>query len=274
MPEATNLHATPAYPDEVASPRSLTFFVGNPPRQMQIFSGIAIPNWDSQELLDFKDVLVHFNVPAPDGNFPDDWEYTATASLAHIDASGDNDFTFLTEECQVLKDENTGELLLYVKIAVLGSPAHLVRFSYHVEVLSKVPVQGSIFGTIRWNSAFGDLGGGPMFKVGPATFVAAGLGGGGFTGWVWDDQFTIETPEHPKHVGNMWLVPYSITGLPLNRDLNIRPDLLPGTLIGLPAGFDPNPAFAPISYPVTLTPSAPAAVGIDFEMTFSASRPA
>src|SRR5690348_10941854 len=139
-----NLHT--GQPNEVSSPGHLTFFVGNPPRQMQIFSGIAIANWDSQERLDFADVFVHLNVPTP-GRYPDDWEYTATTSLAHIDADGDEDFTFLTDECSVVADENTGELGLYAKIAVLGTPAHLVRFSYHIEVLSKIPVQGLVMGT-------------------------------------------------------------------------------------------------------------------------------
>jgi hypothetical protein len=272
MPERT---LRVAYPEEVASPQSLTFYVGNPPRQMQIFSGIAIPDWDSQLKFDPLDVFVHFNVDAPDGNFPDDWGYTATASLAHIDAA-DDDFTVAIDECDVFKSV-AGELVLHVNIGVLGTPAHLRRFSYHVEVLSKIPVQGSIFGTIRWNKSFGDpfpsvLEGAPMFKVGPATFEPGGFGVG-LPVWVWEDQFTIETSVPPQLVGDKWLVPYSITGLPLSQDLNIRPDLLPGTLNGPPMGFDSNPAFAPISYPVTLTPSAPSAMGIDFEMIFAASSP-
>jgi hypothetical protein len=265
-------------PSDVASAQSLTFYVGNPPRQMQIFSGIAIPNWDSQLRLDFEDVRIHFNVSAPDGNYPDDWGYTATVSLAHID-SADNDFTFLTDQCKVVKADD-GELQLIVTIAVLGEPAHLVRFSYHVEVLSNIPVQGTVFGSIRWNKFFGTPSvavgsGAPMFKVGPATYwPGAPLGGvGGPAGWIWDGAFTIDTSTPPTPAGDYFIVPYAITGLPLNQPLTIRPDLLPGTLDGPPATYSPNPSFAPDAVPVTLTASAPSAVNVDFEMTF-ASEPA
>ncbi|HEY3132527.1 MAG TPA: hypothetical protein VGL91_23970 [Acidobacteriota bacterium] len=262
-----NLHATPAYPNEVSSPRSLTFYVGNPPRQMQIFSGIAIPEWDSQKRLDYEEVLVHFNVPAPQGNYPGDWEYTATTSLASVRADAEEDFTFATEECSVLADENTGELLLYAKIAVLGEPAVLSRFSYHVEVLSKIPVPGMVLGSIRWKDFYGDpvtsvINGGAMFKVGPATLKPLPAG------WQWDAQFTIETSVAPQHIGKEWVVPYSITGLPINKALIIVPDLLPGTLAGPPGPFSPLSAFAPPFYDVKLTTAAPSEVGLDFEMTF------
>jgi len=40
---------------------------------------------------------------APDGDFPNDWGFTATASPAHVD-SADNDFTFLTDQCFVERE--------------------------------------------------------------------------------------------------------------------------------------------------------------------------
>ena len=163
------LHATDAFPNQVASPKHLTFYVGSPPREMQIFTGIAIPNWDSQAKLDFADVLIHFNVPAP-GRFPDDWDYTATVSVASI-MSDDIGFTFATDQCAATVDENTGELLLYVRIAVAGSPAVLNRFSYHVEILSKVPVQGAIMGTITRSKRFHQLA--PSTRA--ASITSAGM---------------------------------------------------------------------------------------------------
>jgi len=260
---------------------------------MQIFSGIAIPGWWSDGSMDYLEVYVHFDVPAP-GHYPDDWEFTLTTSLASIDADGDNDFSFATDECKMARADEldglpagaTDELVLYAKIAALGTPGYLNRFSYHAELLSTIPVQGTVAGTIRWSVKYGDptnavLGGAPMFRVGPATYdPGSGIGGGGGAapGFSWDPQYTVETTAPPQQIETTappplqrqreWAVPYVITGLPLDKPLEIRPDLLPGTLDGPRPPFTGGPGFAPPFQPITLTSSAPSAAPVDFEMVF------
>jgi hypothetical protein len=263
-------------PAEVSSHKRLVFFVGSPPREMQILSGIAIPMWDSQLRLDVAEIKVHFEQDKPPGDYPRDWEYTAMVSLAGINSEGE-DFTFTADQCELRVNEGNNELFLWAQIAVLGEPAVLRRLSYHVEVISKLPIQGSIFGTIRWSADLGDPkhgGPAPMFKVGPATYTAppplGGGGGGGPYGWNWDAGMTIETSVKPELTsGNEWAVPYSISGLPLDLPLNITPDLLPDALNGPDhAKYGINPAFAPPSRPITLTAAVPSLTGVDFEMTF------
>src|SRR5262249_9358135 len=122
---------------QVASPKRLVFFVDSPPREMQILSGIAIPNWDSQEKLDYLEVFVHFDQDAPPGEIIQDWDYTATVSLAAIDSDADESFVFATDECELRVQPASRELMLWAKIGVLGDSASLNRFSYHVEILSK-----------------------------------------------------------------------------------------------------------------------------------------
>jgi hypothetical protein len=254
------LRANPAtpnpFPDEVSSPKHLVFFVDDPPKQMQIFSGIAIPMWDSEKLLDVADVLVHFGVTAPNGNPPVDWDFTATISLASAISNSD-EFTFATDQCAVIVDKNTRELMLFAQIAVKGDPVSvLARFSYHVEVLSKIPVTGVVKGTIRWHESWGAPDGNvqdgtlPMFQV------------------KWDSAPAVFTTEAPAKLGTEWAVPYSLTGLPLDTSLSIVPELVPGALDGPPAGFS-SIEWTPPSSAVTLTLAQPIVDKQDFEMTFN-----
>ena len=154
-------------PAEVADHRRLIFYVGSPPREMQVLAGIAIPMWDSQLRFDVAEIKIHFEQDKPPGNYPKDWEYTAMVALAGINSEGE-DFTFTADECELRVNEANDELYLWVKIGVLGEPAVIRRVSYHVEVISNLPIQGGIFGTIRWSADYGDpMQGGPapMFKV-------------------------------------------------------------------------------------------------------------
>jgi hypothetical protein len=248
--------------NEVASPKHLMFFVGGP-LEMQIFSGIAIPNWDSQLDFDSEQVRVHLGVPAPE-----DWDYTATISLSSI-SSSNNGFTFSMDNCIVDTDE-IGNLTLSANITVQGEPAYLQSFSYHVEVLSNKKVQGSIFGTIRWSEVFGGPaapGGAPMFSIGPATYNPVS-GSGGTVGWTWDPKYTVSTSVAPLKSAGEWAVPYNIIGLPLNVAFTIVPQLIAGALDGPPFPYRGSPGFFPVSALITLTESTPSAIQ-DFDMIFT-----
>jgi hypothetical protein len=262
-------------PAQVSSPRRLVFFVDSPPREMQILSGIVRPSWDSQNNFDVEEINIHFEQDAPPGNYPEDWVYTATTSLAGLNSEGE-DFTFTADECELRVWPANNELYLWAKIGVLGNPAVLRTFSYHVEVLSNLPIQGMIFGTIRWSADIGapkNGGPAPMFNVGPATFtppppLGSGGGGGPF-GWNWDPAFTVVTSVTPVLAANEWIVPYIITGLPIDVLFTIMPQLIDGALDGPPPGkYGILPAYAPPSRPITLTAATPSVGGVDFEMTF------
>lgn len=265
------LHADPNaspnnhFPDEVATPKHLQFLVGDPPKLMQIFSGIAIPSWDSEKLLDYTDLLVHLGVPAPAGTQGKDWDFTATTSLAAIGNMGAGDFTFATNECTVLTapamidGKRVDELILYAKLAVQGDPFSLLgRISYHVEVLSEIPVVGAVRGTIRWLEQYGDptsgvaMGAPPMFRL------------------TCDAAPSVYTTEMPQKEHGYWSVPYAFLGLPLDQALTITPELMPGAFAGPPAGYLAGARVTPSSHTVTLTPAQPTVTNQDFEMTFDA----
>src|SRR6516165_9066289 len=103
----------------------LQAFIGvPPPKRLLIFTGIAIPNWDSNGTLDRETVFIDLgaksNVPNP--------PFAATVGLASI-YNTDSDLVFATYEVRVFTD-NSLNLCLACDIAVLGDRSVLNRFSY------------------------------------------------------------------------------------------------------------------------------------------------
>jgi hypothetical protein len=253
-------------PQGVAGPSSISFFVGNPPRQMLIFSGVALANWDSQSDLDFAEARVKLGASSTEH-----FQYTSSVGLGSI-YNEDSDFTFAADQAWVVADSQTGELTLHVTLAVQGEPSVLNRFTYHVQVLSD-PIVASISGTIRWHEAFGDPtsavldGASPMFRV-VAGITVELPPVGGFRQFRWDEHASGFTTAVPVKAGGMWAVPYLINHVPLGTQFEVRPDPS-AALAGPPPGYIGTPSFAPPVRIVELTPSWPAATGVDFEMSFN-----
>src|SRR5262245_19817981 len=101
---------------------------GVPQIRMLIFTGIAIPRWDSRGLLDKETVLVKLGVFANKIA-----AYSATIGLASINNTG-SQFTFGTDSVEVELDENQ-QLQLRCTIAVQGDSSTLNSFSYQANVL-------------------------------------------------------------------------------------------------------------------------------------------
>ena len=255
--------ATSTPPVRVFSPSNIAIYVGNPPRQLLIYSGIAEPEWDSDSELDFADVVVKLGPPTTD-NF----QYTSTASLASI-SNTDSDFVFAADECTVANSPSGLEL--HVRIAVQGSRSVFSRFSYHVQVLSDLVVS-EITGTIRWSqAALGDpnkaaLDGASMFRVSAGTWVFD-PSGGGFGSSVWKEVAHTFTNTPPVLGGGFWAVPYRLKDIPLGPQVQVVPTLLTGM-----KNPPPVPIFVPSPRMVALTPASPSASGVDFEL-FAAEQP-
>ncbi len=236
----------------VASPSRISLYVGNPPRELLIFSGVALPDWDSRSNLDYADVVVI--LAGPTTRF---FQYTSTVSLASI-TNTDSDFIFAADESSVV---NGGSgLELHVRIGVQGDMSLLSCFSYHVQVLSD-PITAKVTGNIRWSQGLSDPTEAAkhlatsMFRVAAGAMVfdpsAPGLGGSG--GWVWAERVSTFTTEAPILAGGTWAVPYVLENVPLDEQLQVIPALLDGALVSppKPAVFTPNPRY------VHLTPARP-----------------
>jgi hypothetical protein len=131
-------------PKEVSSAKMLEIFVGTSSRRLLIFTGIAIPGFDSKGQLDGQEVTIDLNVKANEPNPP----FTATVGLAGI-YNTDSDLVFSTDDVRVITGENL-ELLLICNIAVMGDRSVLNRFSYQATVFLNSDT-GTIEGNIRWD---------------------------------------------------------------------------------------------------------------------------
>jgi hypothetical protein len=253
--------ATTVPPTRVFTPSSISIYVGDPPRELLIFTGVADPEWDSQSNLDYADVVVKLGPPTTD-NF----QYTSTVSLASI-SNTDSAFDFSADQSTVV-NQPTG-LELHVQIAVEGSSSTFSRFSYHVQVVSDL-VKAKITGTIRWSqAAFGDptspalAGTASIFEATAGAWVfdpsAGGLGGSG--SFVWKKLAGTLTYTPPKLGGGFWAVPYILSDVPLGTQMQVAPQLVGG--MKTPPR---SPIFAPPPRFVTLTSGSPSASGMDFEL--------
>jgi len=118
-------------PLQVFSPQMLETFIGNPQTKLLIFTGIAVPRWDSQGNSDPETVIVKLGKTLTEK--PADDKYTATVALASI-YNSDSDFTFATNDVSIDIDENN-ELQLIVEIDVQGNQSILNSFSYQLTLL-------------------------------------------------------------------------------------------------------------------------------------------
>ena len=143
-----DLHAND--PREVSSKGMLDIFLGTPSNHLLVYTGIAIPQWDSQSSVDNEQVTVYLGRPiARDGSpimVTGLFGHTATVGLASI-RSDEEDFIFGTENVDISLVD--GEPLLISNIVVQGEPAVLNRFSYQANVIVDVD-EPVIAGTIFW----------------------------------------------------------------------------------------------------------------------------
>jgi hypothetical protein len=142
-----SLDASSTPPKGVFSPSKISLFIGNPPKELLTFTGVAEPEWDAKGNLDSETVIV--TLPGTTTPF---FQSASSVGLASI-TNTDSDFTFAADETAVIIGP-TGQLELHINIAVQGDDSLLSRINYHVEVLSD-PIVAKISGTIRWNEQWG-----------------------------------------------------------------------------------------------------------------------
>jgi hypothetical protein len=263
LPQTLNAGSQP--PDGVANPSRIDFYIGNPPRQMLIFSGVGMTDLyaEEEEPVIWRDVVVKLGAITTKH-----FEYTSTVGLASITCD-DSDFNFFANKSSV-EQPDTGELELHVTLAASGDPGTLNRFTYHVQVLSD-PIVGSIMGTIRWADLFGqpsadvlDDGLPPMFTV------DAGVNVVDPTSPVNLPRFEVRvegfSTAAPRNFNGTWAVPYKIDNVPLGQLLVVRPRSPGANLVNIPPNYQRVAYFNPPERLVELVPSAPSAIGVDFDM--------
>lgn len=232
--------------DEVSSHKMLDLFLGTPPYHLLIYTGIAIPEWDSQSNLDREQVFVNLGQPVtPDGHpitITALIGYTATVGLASI-ANEDSDFTFATDDVAVSLLP-TNELVLVSKIAVQGEPSWLHRFSYQANVIIDAN-EPLISGTISWTQETASMyRNDNLFTINASTKLPA-------QGALIAPTKVVAVGEIPGAVveqNGSFSVPYVIRTVPLNTPVNVNVDIQPGAFSSLNQIF-----VSQVSGPTTIT---------------------
>jgi len=241
-------------PVGVASPSRISFFIGNPPQQMQVFSGVAVFELtsDGRTEHDTVEVIIGF---VRSRNI----QFTAKADLASI-SNTDSEFLFAIDNTNVTLNEQTGEIRLVVNIGVQGDDSTLLRFSYHVQVLSDI-VDTLISGTIRWRENVATPHE-PIFNVVVGTFLTP-------PGGVPHMQPVASGTSEGKAIraGGFWSVAYHVDNVPLGTSFNVVPSPANNmSLSNFPPGANASSVAFVTARSVTLTPAMPIALGVDFEM--------
>jgi hypothetical protein len=137
------------------------------------------------------------------------------------------------------------------------------------------PVHSVVSGLISWPRQFGDptyavlQGGDPMFRVEVGETVHVPTPEGQFQQTVFVPACPAGLSSKPVAAGDLWVAAYEVDNVPLGRQWEVRPALLAGALAGPPAGYLAGAGFQPMPQSAWLTPSSPAAAGVDFTMTFA-----
>lgn len=248
-------------PVGVATPKTISMYVGNPPRELMIFTGTAVFDWKSKAKLDRNEVVVNLGATSTEA-----FQSTSTCSLASF-SNTDSEMIFAVDASWVVRRADDAGLELHANIAVQGNDSVLNRISYHVQVLTD-PVIAKISGTIRWNKSLGDpteaaKGGANMFRVAAGNLVSVPASGGGFGSTKWVEAASTFTTAAPVQSGDFWAVAYVLENVPLSQQFNVVPALLDGVLTSV---IVPYATFMPAPRYVELTPNDPTATGVDFEM--------
>ena len=217
-----NLTATD--PSQVASAKMLQAFISTPPKRLLIFTGIAIPSWDSNSDLDRETVIVDLSAKSNAPNPP----FAATAGLASI-SNTDSDLVFATDQVTVFTDSGLN-LFLACDIAVLGDRSVLNRFSYQATVFLDSD-EAKISGTIRWdpqaithNAAIEEN----LFQIQAFTMTFTPGGPGTFGTTTTTVQTLGKTIGKPDWQGNLLAIPYEIDEPPLGMALWVGVTANPG----------------------------------------------
>ena len=211
-------------PSQVASAKMLQAFIGTPPKRLLIFTGIAIPAWDSNSDLDRETVIVDLNAKSNAPNPP----FAATVGLASI-ANTDSDLIFATDQVTVFTDSGLN-LFLACDIAVQGDRSVLNRFSYQATVFLDSD-EAIIAGTIRWdphdmthNAAMEQ----DLFQIQAFTITTSPGSPGGFGTTTTTIEKVGKTIGRPDWQGNLLAIAYEIREPPLGKGLWVSVDPKPG----------------------------------------------
>jgi hypothetical protein len=252
-------------PDQVKSWQHIETTLIDPNRRLHIMSGIAVPGWEiNDDDKIYRDLWeVHLGV-----TLPDFIQATCQVGLASV-SNGESSFLFALDESWVEPDPTSGELKLFVRLALNGEKSSLARFGFQIVALAGNRITG-VSGHIRWSRSVFDASqftdGSQLVSV-TANLLERITPDHGFP----FDRLTplggTDTGGELHRDGDEFSVPYAFEHLPLGVPLRFTWTLSAAhfpsdCIVGQISG--PNP--------VLLTPTHLSESGVDFRVSRNVVR--
>jgi hypothetical protein len=250
--------------NQVSSPGVLDVLLGVPQSHLLIFTGIAIPEFSTDDDLIREQVIVPLGRTVSNPLIP--FQYSAEVGLASI-GNADSDYTFATDDVKVIADPQTGELQLVCDIAVQGS-SKLHRFSYQANVIVETK-EPAISGKIIWKNSTASAQpqfANDLFSVQASIFIPPppGVFGGSYEKVA---DGTVIYP--PVQTPGGFFVDYVIENPPLNTDLFIFCTPVDGAFLAAPGTLSGSFSCDQTSGPSPVNLAVPnlQVGGVDFLLT-------
>ena len=246
---------------QIVSRNSMEVLLGAPRVRMMIFSGIAMPEFQSLGQLDGQEITIDLeyrsNVERP--------AFTATVGLASL-YNSNSDFVFATDDVKVTTEPDLN-LVLVCNIAALGDRSALNRFSYQAIVMMQADT-GRIAGTIRWSPhtltfAVADLFDIAVFSMPPPPPSVPGAAGSFAPSAVFEKAGAIIGTVFKE--GSRMGIRYEATGLRLGVTYVVHVSQRPGAFVK--TNTDGEFGFIQVSgpNPTPLSAGHPVEQPLDFE---------
>ena len=262
-----SINLSSADANQVASFQTLEVELVDPSRKMFIFSGIAIPSFNSSEgsSNDTIDCHVDLGIALPGAQ-----QAVAQVGLASI-INDDSQFLFAVDNAIVEIQKTTGRVSLRADLAVNGDGTALNRFGFQVVVVSDVRATG-VTGRVIWNKSLFDatslnvnvLAG--LFKIKANLIEAIDAPGNQFKATKLVSIGSAD-PQSLHIDGDDFWTPYAFSNLPLDTPLVI-------TVENLATVYAPGASAGQIHgpYVVNLHPGHLLEAGVDFRITVNTIR--
>jgi hypothetical protein len=256
-----------AGPTQVSSPGVVEFPIGVPGQKVLVYSGIAIPEMDTND----EDDVGHPRVFVRLGRFVRQLlSSSVIVGLASI-SNDDSGLVIATDTATAERDPVSGELFLNIGCGLSGDGTWIHRIGYQaVFVVAEDPLK--ITGEIQWPQEIRDVNGDSVANVAPVLHVRAGQlisvppppgsPPDTFGSTVWQ-PYGDGTITAVMKRGDTWVAAYQIVNLPVVTPIQVQVTVDPAfasgrTDLGVFRVGGPDP--------VILSGSAPEVDGVNFRV--------
>jgi hypothetical protein len=248
-------------PNRVKSFRHIVAELSDPTKRLHVMSGIAVPGWivNDDDHVYREQCIVNLGLTLPDFE-----QATSQVGLASV-GNDETAFLMALDDNWVEPDPRTGELHLFVDMALRGEETSIGRFGFQVVALAGSRATG-VSGRVLWSRNIFDASRVETAQVPGVLAVTANtieqvnMGSGAFAKIVYHPLASATLLEL-RHEGDDFWVTYAFEHLPLGVPLHLTVGLSTAFPVGVSAGQISGPD------PVQLSLTNLYIKGVDFRVS-------